>query len=116
MDWRAVSTAIKQRMTELAMSQTALAERAGVSIAITSEIRNNTVRRTRSPRTLAALSVALGWHPGHLDAVLHGHPTPDEPKTATDKPDVNHRLTTIERKLETILRQLDAISTRLPTK
>ena len=114
MDWPAVSTAINERMTELGMTQTTLATRACVSIAVTSEIRNNTVQRTRSPRTLNALSVALGWHPDHLDAVLHGRPASGA-EPATDETDVNHRLTTIEWKLEAIMHQLDVISARLPT-
>jgi hypothetical protein len=44
-----------------------------VSAAVVREIQRHTVERRRSPRTLQALSVALGWEPEHLDRVLKGH-------------------------------------------
>ena len=47
-------------------------ERSNIALSIVREIRNNTVQRRRSGRTLEALSVALGWHPRHLAAVLLG--------------------------------------------
>jgi len=71
-DWAAVARAISDRMREFGWNQRELAERSHVSVAVVREIQRNTVQRRRSPRTLESLSVALGWKPGHLFAVLTG--------------------------------------------
>jgi transcriptional regulator with XRE-family HTH domain len=76
-DWAAVAKAMDRRLTEIGMRQRDLAERAHVSQAIVRELQHNTTQRRRSARTLEALSVALGWHPGHLHAVLDGREPPD---------------------------------------
>src|ERR1700742_4313216 len=76
-DWAAVAKAINERVNELGWRQRELAERSRVSQAIVRELQHHTVERRRSTRTLESLSVTLGWHPQHLDAVLHGH-TPSE--------------------------------------
>jgi len=116
-DWTAVANAINQRMVALGMSQRELVARSHVSKAIVSEIRNNTVQRRRSDRTLEALSIALDWHPGYLTAVLAGRRTPEpgEPLIRSDD-DVPARLTLIEQQLRDIsakLADLDAIDERL---
>jgi transcriptional regulator with XRE-family HTH domain len=69
-DWAAVARAISERIRELGWRQRELAERSHVSVAVVREIQRHTVERRRSPRTLESLSVALGWEPGRLDAVL----------------------------------------------
>ena len=71
-DWAAVAQAISERIRELGWRQRELAERSHVSVAVVREIQRHTVERCRSPRTLESLSVALGWEPGRLDAVLKG--------------------------------------------
>ena len=71
-DWAAVARAISERIRELGWRQRELAERSHVSVAVVREIQRHTVERRRSPRTLESLSVALGWEPGRLDAVLKG--------------------------------------------
>jgi transcriptional regulator with XRE-family HTH domain len=71
-DWAAVARAINERVRELGWRQRELAERSQVSSAVVREIQRHTVERRRSPRTLESLSAALGWEPGHLDAVLNG--------------------------------------------
>ena len=71
-DWAAVARAIDDRVRELGWRQRELAERSHVSAAVVREIQRNTVQRRRSRRTLESLSVALGWAPEHLDAVLNG--------------------------------------------
>ncbi len=76
-DWAAVARAIDTRLAELNWRQRELAERAQVSVAIVRELHRNTTQRHRNARTLEALSLALGWHPEHLDAVLRGHTPPD---------------------------------------
>ncbi len=75
-DWTAVAKAISARATELDLRQKDLAERSGVSLAIIREIQQDRIHRRRNPRTLEALSGALGWHPQHLTAVLHGEEPP----------------------------------------
>ncbi len=72
-NWAAVARAVSDRVRELGWRQRELAERSHVSAAVVREIQRHTVERRRSPRTLEALSVALGWDPEHLDRVLQGH-------------------------------------------
>jgi transcriptional regulator with XRE-family HTH domain len=71
-DWAAVAQVISERIRELGWRQRELAERSHVSVTVVREIRRHTVERRGSPRTLESLSVALGWEPGRLDAVLNG--------------------------------------------
>jgi hypothetical protein len=71
-DWAAVARAISERVRELGWRQRELAERSHVSAAVVREIQRHTVERRRSRRTLESLSVALGWEPERLDAVLKG--------------------------------------------
>src|SRR5918998_1765811 len=100
-DWAAVARAIDTRLAELNWRQRELAERAQVSVAIVRELHRNTTQRRRSTRTLEALSVALGWHPEHLDAVLRGHIPLERGQPATSQVDpVAARLTSIERRLD----------------
>lgn len=72
-NWAAVAGVVSDRLRELGWRQRELAERSHVSSAVVREIQRHTVERRRSRRTLEALSVALGWEPGHLDAVLRGY-------------------------------------------
>jgi transcriptional regulator with XRE-family HTH domain len=72
-NWAAVAQAISDRVRELGWRQRELAERSHVSVAAVREIQRHTVERRRSPRTLEALSVALGWEPEYLNRVLKGH-------------------------------------------
>jgi transcriptional regulator with XRE-family HTH domain len=109
-DWTAVSKAINERLTELGLNQRELAERSNIALSIVREIRNNTVQRRRSGRTLEAMSVALGWHPRHLAAVLLGHapPAPNDPIDFTGD-GVPGRLAAIEDRLHEITKRLDEI-------
>jgi transcriptional regulator with XRE-family HTH domain len=112
-DWAAVAAAIDTRLAELNWRQRELAERAQVSVAIVRELHRNTTQRRRSTRTLEALSLALGWHPDHLDAVLRGDTPPDRGQAATSPVDpVTARLTSIDRRLAAIERRLDELSAR----
>ena len=111
-DWAAVAKAINQRVNELGWRQRELAERAHVSQAIVREIQHHTVERRRSTRTLEALSVAMGWHPQHLSAVLNGRtpPEPDEPVSASGET-VWSRLDSLEDRLVEITERLDELKT-----
>ncbi|MGZ3147954.1 helix-turn-helix domain-containing protein [Lentzea chajnantorensis] len=108
-DWSAVARAINQRMTELGMNQRELTERSQVSKAIVGELQNNTVQRRRSERTLEALSVALDWHPNHLQAVLGGRIPPQVGEPAARDDDVLGRLAVIEHQLREIVARLGGI-------
>ncbi len=104
-DWAAVATALNQRLTELGVRQHELVARSRVSRSAVQELRHNTTQRRRNARTLEALSVALGWHPQHLVAVLEGRSPPQagDPVIMSD-PDVADLLTAINRKLSEIER------------
>jgi transcriptional regulator with XRE-family HTH domain len=112
--WAAVANAINERMNQLGWRQRELARRSHVSQAIVRELQQHTVERRRSARTLEALSIALGWHPQHLDAVLHGRrpPEPDEP--VSDSADsVWARLETIDARLSEITDLLYEMNAKL---
>ncbi len=66
----AVAQAISRRVRELGINQRELMERSQLSKATVGELFHNSAQRRRSARTLEALSVALGWHPPHLVAIL----------------------------------------------
>ncbi|WAL63758.1 helix-turn-helix transcriptional regulator [Amycolatopsis cynarae] len=115
-NWVAVSKAINERVAELGWKQRELAERSGVSQAIVREIQHHTVERRRSARTLEALSLALGWHPGHLAAVLRGR-KPLAPGETGDEviDEITARLSGIEDRLGDITDRLDVITANLAT-
>lgn len=121
--WAAVAKAINERVDELGWRQRELVERSQVSPAIVREIQRHTVERRRSPRTLESLSVTLGWHAQHLDAVLHGRrpPRPGEPAgegddTVWSRLDAHEaRLREITQRLSDITEGLDALKTNLTT-
>jgi hypothetical protein len=114
-DWAAVAKAINERVNELGWRQRELVERSQVSPAIVREIQRRTVERRRSPRTLESLSVALGWHPQHLAAVLHGRrpPHPGEAAMEGDDDTVWSRLDAHEQRLSEITQRLSDITERL---
>lgn len=115
-DWAAVAKAINERVSELGWRQRELADRSHVSQAIVREIQHHTVERRRSPRTLESLSVALGWHPEHLVAVLQGRkpPEPDEPVTA-GRDTLWSRLDALEQRMTEITERLDDLKSDLAT-
>jgi transcriptional regulator with XRE-family HTH domain len=105
-DWAAVARAISGRVRELGWRQRELAERSHVSVAVVREFQKHTVERRRSPRTLEALSVALGWEPEHLDRVLKGHARQPRGNTALDSAALWSRLESFGSRLAEILRLL----------
>jgi len=115
-DWAAVAEAINERVAELGWRQRELAERSHVSAAIVREIQRHSVERRRSPRTLESLSIALGWEPQYLDAVLRSGelPTPGEPVNGSrERPST--RLDAIDRRLDEITQILAGMKTDLAT-
>lgn len=115
-DWVAVANAIKARVNELGWRQRELAQRSHVSQAIVRELQHHTVERRRSARTLEALSIALGWHPQHLAAVLRGR-TPselDDPISENGRT-VSSRLDAIDERLSQIADLLHEMNANLAT-
>jgi hypothetical protein len=115
-DWSAVAKAINERLTALGLNQRQLAERSQVALSIVREIVHNTVERRRAGRTLEALSVALGWHPRHLAAVLLDQrpPRPDDP-VDYGADGVPARLAAIEEQLSEITKRLDEMNANITT-
>jgi transcriptional regulator with XRE-family HTH domain len=115
-DWVAVSNAITERVNELGWRQRELAQRSHVSQAIVRELQHHTVERRRSARTLEALSIALGWHPQHLVAVLHGRTPPEVGEPISDNgTTVSSRLDAIDERLTEITDLLHEMNANLTT-
>jgi hypothetical protein len=115
-DWAVVAKAINERVNELGWRQRELAERSHVSQAIVRELQHHTTERRRSSRTLESLSVTLGWHPKHLDALLHGRRPPEINEPVADTGDALwSRLDALERRLDDITERLDDLKTGLTT-
>ena len=115
-DWVAVANAIKERVNELGWRQRELAQRSHVSQAIVRELQHHTVERRRSARTLEALSIALGWHPQHLAAVLRGRTPPELGDPISENgTTVSSRLDAIDERLSEIADLLHEMNVNLAT-
>lgn len=108
-DWQAVSAAIKARLEELDMTQAELSHRAGVALETVRELQHNLRPRRRSPRTLSAVSEALGWPSDHLALVADGQ-NPEDPDAGdpvlSELDKINETLTDVTARLDAIERQL----------
>ena len=114
-NWAAVARAISGRIRELGWRQRELAERSHVSVAVVREIQRHTVERRRSPRTLQALSVALGWKPEHLHRVLEGHAQQSTGHTAPDLAAVWSRLDSFDLQLAEISKLVTELKSEIAT-
>lgn len=114
-DWAAVAKAVDERLKELGWSQQELAKQSSVSIATVRQIHRNTVNRNRNRLTLKSLSVALGWHPEHIDAVLHGRQPPSVEEPENDQAILVRRMDALEQRMDTMSGQLNEIQTALAT-
>jgi len=108
-DWDAVARAIDERLASLDMTQAELASRAHVAPETIRELRNNLRPRRRNPRTLAAISEALGWEPGHLSRVLGA----DEVIQAQDRAVTSADLDDLRRAYQKLADRVDAIERKL---
>jgi len=108
-DWDAVAAAIQARLVEIDMTQADLAARAGVALMTVRELQHNLTPRRRNPRTLAAVSEALGWPSERISRILDGEPA--APVDADDL--VVAELNAVKADLAAIVRRLDAIEHRL---
>lgn len=101
-DWVAVAEAIRDRLDQQRITQMELATKAGVSLAMVQEL-VKPLPRKRQPRTLAAISSALGWPDNYIQALLHGQPL------ATPEPLNDDALRAVQEELQRINRRLDAL-------
>jgi transcriptional regulator with XRE-family HTH domain len=114
-NWAAVAQAISGRVRELGWRQRELAERSHVSVAVVREIQRHTVERRRSPRTLQALSVALGWEPEHLDRVLKGRSQQSGNHASPDLAAVWSRLDSFDLRLAELAKLLAGLKSEIAT-
>jgi transcriptional regulator with XRE-family HTH domain len=114
-NWAAVARAISGRVRERGWRQRELAERSHVSVAVVREIQRHTVERRRSPRTLEALSVALGWEPAHLHRVLKGHTQQSGGHTSPDLAAVWSRLDSFDLRLAELAKLLAELKSEIAT-
>ena len=116
-DWAAVARAISERVRELGWRQRELAERSHVSMAVVREIQRHTVERRRSRRTLESLSVALGWEPERLDAVLKGRAqeAAGRSQVRADAAMLWSRLDAVEGRLDEIVKLIAGLKADLAT-
>jgi len=108
-DWQAVADAITGRLSELDMTQAELSHRAGVALETVRELHRNLKPRRRNPRTLAAVSNALGWPDNRLALIADGA----DPDARTSGDPVLARLSEITAALTDVTDRLDAIEQRL---
>jgi transcriptional regulator with XRE-family HTH domain len=114
-NWAAVARAISGRVRELGWRQRELAERSHVSVAVVRVIQRHTVERRRSPRTLEALSVALGWEPEYLNRVLKGHSQQTGNHAAPDLAAVWSRLDSFDLRLAELAKLLTELKAEIAT-
>ncbi|GAA3068543.1 hypothetical protein GCM10010464_35930 [Pseudonocardia yunnanensis] len=103
-DWQAVADAINTRLAERGMTQRALAEASGVSVATLRKLQKAEPADRGKP-VLMALSVALGWAPNYLQTLSDGAQAPSDSATAlrdevaalrADLSEVQQRLAKVE--------------------
>lgn len=110
-DWSAVAEVINVRLANLGWTQQELSARSNVSVATIHQLQNDTqTTRRRNPRTLSALSQALGLPSTYLAQVADGL----EPDDIANSPDsTSVELATIKESLADVYSRLDAIEQRL---
>jgi transcriptional regulator with XRE-family HTH domain len=114
-NWAAVAQAISNRVRELGWRQRELAERSHVSVAVVREIQRHTVERRRSPRTLEALSVTLGWEPDYLHLVLKGRSQQSAGHAVPDLAAVWSRLDSFDLRLAELAKLLTELKSEIAT-
>jgi transcriptional regulator with XRE-family HTH domain len=101
-NWASVAAALRERLDERGMTMTDLAARSGVSLTTVRELVHVLNTRRRQPRTLSALSTALGWPADHLGTVLRGRTVPAPP--ANDLAAVRRELRDLRQRVEALER------------
>jgi hypothetical protein len=95
---KAVSAAIKKRMSELRMRQDQLSRLTALSSPAIRQILNQPEKHHPTRTTLKLISEALGWPSNYLENVLNGCP---QEKTAGQIIDDETRLSGLESKMST---------------
>jgi transcriptional regulator with XRE-family HTH domain len=113
-NWEAVARVIDTRMRELDLTQTELAVRAGVAPETVRELRTNLRSRRRNPRTLAAISEALGWPPERLSDVLGGDVTHES--VNGDRDGVKVELARLRQAVDDLSERLAAVERQIGTR
>ena len=103
-NWAAVAAALRERLDERGMTMTDLAARSGVSLTTVRELVHVLNTRRRQPRTLSALSTALGWPVDHLGTVLRGRTVTAPP--ANDLAAVRRELRDLRQRVEALERSV----------
>lgn len=108
-DWAAVAAAINTRLADLGLTQAELSARSRVSTAMLREIQNpdRYPPRPRHPRTLEAISAALGWPISHLAQVLNGD------KGAADEPGLTAEIRAMRADLDELRERMTALEDRM---
>lgn len=106
-DWQAVGNALAERLDEQGMTMTELASRSGVSLTTVRELVHVLNTRRRQPRTLVALSEALGWPADHLGRVLRGR---GDPQMSMDD---NRAIKGLQEQIESLRADLNDVRERL---
>jgi hypothetical protein len=109
-EWAAVSAAMKSRLEDLEMTQAELIQRSELAPMTIRELLFNSAQRRRSSQTLGAVSEALGWPAGHLQAIAEGR-DPADPDAGdpvlTELGELRKSLAAITDRLDVIERRLD---------
>jgi transcriptional regulator with XRE-family HTH domain len=106
-NWAQVAQALSTRLEALGMTQTDLANRSKVSLTTVRELVQNLNARRRQPRTLEAVSEAVGWPSDRVHQILRGEPltTAAEIDTAV----LDDELLAMREQLNQLNDRLDAI-------
>lgn len=108
-DWDAVAEAMRARITELDITQAELVQRSRLAPMTIRELLFNTAPRRRSDRTLAAVSVALGWPEGHLRAIAEGREAADVASDPAASGQVLAELADLKESVQAVNARLDAL-------
>lgn len=84
-DWRRLAQFIKTRRSNLGLTQGDLAERAGVSLGVITDLESGR-SRGRFPHKLPLVEVALGWEPNSAASVLDGERPEEQGAPLTVRP------------------------------
>lgn len=106
--WTQAARLLNQRMADLGLTQFDLASRSGVSLATIREILHGKPRQ-RNPRTLSAVSKALGWPSGQIAEIVQGATPPTRETQHASDSDLGTELHGIREELARINRRIDAL-------
>ena len=104
--WAEVARLLRQRIADLGLTQFDLASKSGVSIATIRELLHAKPRQ-RSPRTLSAVSEALGWPSGQIAEIVQGGKPPIAEAQPASGSDVGAELRAIREELVRINRRIE---------